>query len=338
MKEPDVNVVAPTLFNELHWNYWKTKVFVSAMQLGVFTQLTEGPADSTTLADRLGLSERTAPDFLDCLVAMGLLRRDAGVYTNTEESAQYFDRGTSHTYLGDVMLTEAGHLGNDLTAALRAERSREGASSAREFYDNTYADADRTASFQRAMTAMSYESGAALADRLPWGRYRTFVDVGCAEGAVGVHLLRAHPHLNGIGFDLPGARAGFEKYTAAHGLADRAVFQGGDFLRQPLPAADVVIFGHVLHNWDLDVKLHLLGQAHAALPPGGLVVVYEALIDDDRERNVVGLLLSLMMHLSLPGGFDYTPADCAEWLRETGFTDIRAEHLAGAEAMVVGCK
>ncbi|TQE22096.1 methyltransferase domain-containing protein [Streptomyces ipomoeae] len=308
------------------------------MRLGVFTTLAEEAADAATLADRLGVSERAAPDFLDCLVAMGLLRRDAGVYANTEESACYFDSSRSHSYLGEVMLTEAGHLGDDLTAALTAGRSREGASSAREFYDNTYADATRTASFQRAMTAMSYESGAALAERLPWERYRSFVDVGCAEGAVGVHLLREHPHLRGIGFDLPGARAGFEKYAAAHGLADRAVFEGGDFLRQSLPAADVVIFGHVLHNWDLDVKLRLLRQAHAALPPGGLVVVYEALIDDDRERNVVGLLLSLMMHLSLPGGFDYTSADCAGWLRETGFTDIRTEHLAGAEAMVVGCR
>ncbi|MEW9519741.1 methyltransferase [Streptomyces tubercidicus] len=330
--------VTPHLFNELHWNYWKTKVFVSAVQLDVFTELTKGPADSAALIDRLGLNEHAGRDYLDCLVAMGLLRREAGGYANTEESAEYFDRAKSHAYLGDVMLTEAAHLGDDLVAALTGGQSREGAASAREFYANTYADADRTRSFQRAMTAMSFASGAALAERLPWERHRSFVDIGCAEGAVGVHLLRRHPHLSGIGFDLPGARPGFETYVAAHGLAGRTVFQGGDFLSGPLPAADVVIFGHVLHNWDLDVKLALLRKAHAALPPGGLVVVYESLIDDERERNVVGLLLSLMMHLSLPGGYDYTSAECAGWLRETGFTDIRAEHLAGAEAMVVGCK
>ncbi|MFB6980791.1 methyltransferase [Streptomyces scopuliridis] len=329
---------SPHLFNELHWSYWRTKAFVSALQLDVFTELAKGPADATELTARLGLRAAQARDLLDALVAMGLLERGSSHYGNTAESDHYLDRNKPHTYLGDVMLNEAATLGADITAAVRDGRSREDASTAQEFYANTYADAERARSFQRAMTALSFTSGAALAKRLPWERYRTFVDVGCAEGAVGVHVLRRHPHLTGIGFDLPEARGGFESYAAEHEVAGRAEFRGGNFLAEPLPAADVVILGHVLHNWDLDVKRELLRKAHQALHPDGMVVVYEALIDDDRKRNTVGLLMSLMMHLSLPGGFDFTASDCVGWLRDAGFRSVRAEHLAGPESMMVGIR
>jgi len=96
--------------------------------------------------------------------------------------------------------------------------------------------------------------------------------------------------------------------------------------------------GHILHDWDLPTKKMLLAKAYAALPPGGSVVVFEALIDDERRQNAFGLLMSLNMLIETPGGFDYTAADCQGWMREVGFSETYAEHLVGPDSMVVGIK
>jgi hypothetical protein len=96
--------------------------------------------------------------------------------------------------------------------------------------------------------------------------------------------------------------------------------------------------GHILHDWNLDQKRMLLEKAFRALPTGGALIVFEALIDDERKQNVFGLLMSLNMLIETPGGFDYTGRDCTGWMRDVGFRDIRVEHLVGPDSMVVGFK
>jgi hypothetical protein len=155
---------------------------------------------------------------------------------------------------------------------------------------------------------------------------------------VPVELALAHPHLQAAGFDLPPVRPVFEAYVARRELAGRVGFHGGDFLREPLPSAQVLVMGHILHDWDLEVKRMLVAKAHAALPQGGALIVYDQMIDDERRENAPGLLMSLNMLIETPGGFDYTGADCIGWLREAGFTQIRQEPLAGPHSMVVGIK
>jgi len=82
----------------------------------------------------------------------------------------------------------------------------------------------------------------------------------------------------------------------------------------------------------------LLRKAYEALPANGALIVYEALIDDDRRENAFGLLMSLNMLIETPGGFHYTGADCRSWMRETGFRETRVEHLVGPDSMAVGIK
>ena len=125
---------------------------------------------------------------------------------------------------------------------------------------------------------------------------------------------------------------------AEQGLSDRVRFQAGNFFEDELPRADVIVMGHVLHDWDLAQKKLLLAKAFAALPKGGVVIVYDAIIDDDRRENAFGLLMSLNMLIETNGGFDYTGADCGAWMREAGFTETRIEHLVGPDSMVIGIK
>ena len=167
----------------------------------------------------------------------------------------------------------------------------------------------------------------ALATKFPWNQYATFLDVGTAEGCVPVQIAGAHPHLAATGLDLPILGAAFDAYVKDHDMSDRVRFVPGDFFVEPFPAADVLIMGRVLHNWDLATKFMLLEKAYAALPPGGALIVYERLIDDDRSASAAGLLSSLNMLIMTEGGFDFTAADCIGWMRETGFRETRWSHF-----------
>jgi O-methyltransferase domain len=126
--------------------------------------------------------------------------------------------------------------------------------------------------------------------------------------------------------------------VAAAGLSDRLCFHPGDFFADPLPPADVHALGHVLHDWDADGRRALLAKAHAALPEGGALIVYDAVIDDERRENASGLSMSLNMLIETPGGAGYAGADCCGWLREAGFREAYVEHLAGPDSMVVGIR
>ena len=121
-------------------------------------------------------------------------------------------------------------------------------------------------------------------------------------------------------------------------MSDRLRFEAGDFFKQPLPKADVVMMGHILHDWNLEQKQRLIQAAWDALPKGGSFIVYDTMIDNDRRSNAFGLLMSLNMLVETAGGFDYTPSDCTGWMKVAGFRETYVQHLVGADSMVIGIK
>ena len=180
------------------------------------------------------------------------------------------------------------------------------------------------------MTGISHGANMSIARKFPWAGYETFVDVGTAQGDLGAQMALANPHLAGTGFDLPDGRSrSCEEYLASVGVKDRVKFAAGDFFKDPLPKADVVLMGHILHDWDLPTKKMLIKKAFDAVPSGGALIVYEAIIDDDRSKNAFGLMMSLNMLIETPGGFDYTGADCSAWMKEAGFATTRVEPSSG---------
>jgi SAM-dependent methyltransferase len=332
--------VTPERIIQLGLGFWGSKALLSAVELGVFTVLAEGPAGADELRSRLGLHERSARDFLDALVALGMLERHDGAYANTPETGAFLDRGKS-SYVGG-MLEMANHrlypFWGWLTEALQTGQPQNEARTGGDFFAAIYDHPERLREFMHAMTGLSAGASHAIAERFPWQSYDTVLDLGCAEGGLLVVLAQTHPHLRGIGFDLPPVRDSFEGHVGSLGLADRLEFRGGDFFRDRLPAADVVTLGHILHDWGLPEKRALVRSAYEALPEGGAVVVYESMIDDERRENAFGLLMSLNMLIETPAGFDYTGADCRGWLEDVGFRETRVEHLIGPDSMVVGFK
>src|SRR5215218_5193303 len=333
--------VTPDYIMQLGLGFWASKTLLSAVELDLFTALAQGPATAEAVGERLRLHRRGARDFLDALVSLKVLERDAdGRYYNAPEAATFLDR-SKPSYMGGMLEMANARLypfWGSLTEALRTGRPQNEVKTGGDFFGALYADPGRLEGFLSAMSGLSLGAARAIARKFPWGDYETFVDVGGAQGGLPVQVALAHPHLAGGNFDLPEVGPVFEKYVAAHGLSERLKFYPGNFFKDPIRTADVLVMGHILHDWDLEKKRVLLKKAYDALPVGGALVVFEALIDDGRCENAMGLLMSLNMLIETPGGFDYTGADCRLWMRETGFRETRVEHLAGPDSMVVGIK
>jgi len=228
---------------------------------------------------------------------------------------------------------------NHLTEGLRTgELQNEAKGGGPSPFAALYAEPVRLRGFLAAMSGISHGANMTIARKFPWSHYKTFVDAGTAQGDLAVQVALANPHLKGTGLDLPVVQPIFEEYAAKNGVGDRVSFAAIDFFTGPLPKADVIMMGHILHDWDLAQKKQLVRTAFDALPAGGAFIAYDAIIDDERRQNAFGLLMSLNMLIETPGGFDYTGADCIGWMKEVGFTSARVEHLVGPDSMVIGIK
>jgi hypothetical protein len=333
---------SPAGLMQIGLGFWASKTLLSAVELGLFTELARSPATVEELMRLLGLHQRSARDFLDALVALGMLERDPqGRYRNTPETDLYLDR-TKPSYIGGLLEMANSRLygfWGSLTEALRTgEPQNEAKNSDADLFSGLYADPARLEQFLAAMSGASLGNAVAIARQFPWQNYSRFADIGCAQGASPVQIALAHPHLSGIGYDLPQVEPVFRRYVESRGLGSRVGFQAGDFFRDPLPEVEVLIMGQILHDWDLPQKQMLLAKAYGALPTGGVLIVYDAIIDDERRHNALGLLMSLNMLIETKGGFDYSGADCQQWMRQTGFRDTRVEALTGTHSMVIGFK
>jgi len=321
--------------------FWASKVLLTAVELGVFTELAKQPLDLEALQSRTGLHQRGARDFFDALVALGFLEREDSVYRNTAATDFYLDK-QKPSYIGGILEMANhrlypfwGRLGHALRTGKPQNEMRGGD---KPLFEELYSDPGRLKEFLAAMTGISHGANQAIAARFPWKDYKSFVDVGTAQGDLAVQVALANPHMTGVGFDLPPVAPIFDEYVKTFGLAGRVRFEAGSFFERPLPKADVVMMGHILHDWSLEEKRMLIARAYDALPEGGAFIVYDSIIDDERRKNVFGLLMSLNMLVETPGGFDYTGADCQRWLREAGFRETRQEHLVGPDSMVIGIK
>lgn len=327
----------PDTIQRLGGAFRASKAFLTAVELGVFTELARGPLSAEALAARIGIQPRASVDFFDALVALGILERDGSVYSNTPEADLYLDRG-KRTYIGGMaeMQGTAGYqLWGSLSSALRTGEPQ---TTARGNFDLLYEDPRRTKRFLAAMTGGTLATARAMAKLFPWDEYRTFIDIGTAQGCLPVEIALRHEHLTGGGFDLPPVGVHFDHYVASFDLGSRLRFFPGDLRVDPIPGADVLVLGNMLSDFDLEGKHELLRKAYCALPVGGALVVYESLIDDDRRRNAAALLTSLATLLHKTGAFGFTGSQCRSWMEDIGFVKTNIAPLEGPRAMVIGEK
>jgi len=335
----------PDAILQTAFSFWSSKVLLTAVEFGLFTALGERRLTAAELGAELGLHPRGTFDFFDSLVAMKFLERDGdgpeARYFNNPAGRLYLDR-TSDRYIGGILEMLNARLfkfWHDLPDALRTGRPQNEIKHGQKgIFEELYEELPKLEQFLGAMTGLSRINFEAFAEKFDFGPFRTLCDVGGASGLLSIEVAKRHPHIRCTSFDLPPVEAIARKHIAAAGVADRVGTAVGDFFKDPLPQADLITMGMILHDWNLEKKMHLIRSAYAALPPGGALVAIEALIDDARRENLQGLLMSLNMLIEFGDAFDYSGADFIGWCSEAGFSRFEVIHLAGPSSAAIAYK
>ncbi|MFD9432709.1 methyltransferase [Streptomyces sp. NPDC060002] len=321
------------------WSFFRSRLLTAAMDLGVFSALGDGSLGAEELAGRTGLHPRGARDFLDALASIGLLLREDGRFRNSPGTLRHLlpDR---EGFVGGFLQMTTELMGSDqnsLTGLLRHGTARNQGAGGEVPFTKIFHDPSRLAQFLSAMDSFSGAVAEELAQVFDWSCHATFSDVGGGRGNLAAHLAAAHPGLTGTVLDRPSMAEHFDRLVAERGVEKQLRFVGADFLTAELPRADVLILGSVLHDWPMEQRAELLRKAHDAVHDGGSLVVYDTMLDDERQ-HADSLMLSLIMMLQSAQAGGYSPAECGAWMTDAGFTVERVVRLPALTTAVIGRK
>ena len=337
--------LSPARIMEVGMGFWPARTLLTAIKLGVFTELGSRPRSGRELQAKLGLHPRSNPDFFDTLVALNFLERDGdgeeARYYNTPEAAAFLDRNSSQFMGGflemahDRLYPFWGNLVDGLKSGAPQNELKNGGPG---MFEELYSEPERLEQFMDAMAGISVGNFRVFAEKFDFSKYNTLTDVGGATGLLSMLVAQSHPHMTCTTTDLPAATEIARRRIAGAGLGERVKAEPIDFFRDPIPSADVVTMGMILHDWNLEKKMHLIRSAYDALPEGGAFVVIENLIDDARRQNAFGLMMSLNMLIEFGDAFDFTGADFDRWCREVGFRRTEIVPLDGPASAGVAYK
>jgi hypothetical protein len=335
----------PSRIMQVGMGFWPAKTLLSAVELGVFTKLGEKPMTAAELGRSLGLAPRGWYDFFDALVALGFLEREGqgpeARYSNGEEAAAFLDRNRPGYMAGFLEMCSARlyRFWGDLTDGLRTGAPQnELKHGGHSMFEELYKEPARLEQFMQAMAGISAGNFRAFAQKFDFSRYHTMADIGGATGQLSIFVAQKHAHMRCTSYDLPAVESIARRTIERAGVADRVQTGALDFFAQPIPRADVVTMGMILHDWNLEKKMHLIRSAYAALPEGGVFVAIENIIDDARRQNVFGLMMSLNMLIEFGDAFDFSGADFAGWCKEAGFRRTEILPLGGPASAAIAYK
>lgn len=345
MTTANASALTPARIMETGMAFWPARTLLTAVKLGVFTELGSDAKTGEELRVALGLHPRSTPDFFDTLVALRFLERDGdgetAAYRNTSETAAFLDRN-SPMFMGGFLEMAHDRLyryWGDLDQALKTgSPQNETKDGGKGIFEALYSNPEQLEQFMDAMAGISIGNFQAFADKFDFSKYKTMTDVGGATGLLSMCVARRHPHMTCVSTDLPPATEIATRKIAEAGLSGRVKTQPIDFFKDEIPPADVVTMGMILHDWNLEKKMMLIRKAYDALPEGGAFVVVETIIDDARRENAFGLMMSLNMLIEFGDAFDFTGADFDKWCREVGFKRTEVIHLAGPASAGVAYK
>ncbi|MEV0269296.1 methyltransferase [Hamadaea sp. NPDC050747] len=337
-------MITPTPLMRLVTGFWSFKTLAVAVELDLFTRIAGGRVVTVAdLRDELGLADRPADMLLAACASLGLLDRDGDGYRNSAIAEEFLVAGRPYYFGGQVRYCDVKTYlpWHRIGEALRDDRPLTwDPDTDRSAFET--GDPAMLAEFWEAMFSTSIFTARTLASAYDFGPHSRLLDVGGGGGAYPIELCRNFGHLKAAVLDLPHVCEIAAGKIAAAGLADRIETVPGDFRADPaLPAGyDVLLLSMILHDWDEATNRDLLAKCYAALPPDGVLIISELLLNADRTGPAEAALMGMNMIVETEGGRNYSDVEYATWLTETGFADVRVVPLnaPGANGVVIARK
>ena len=342
------NQPSPASIMQIGSGFWASKVLLSAIKFQLFSKLDEKESmTARQIRETLNLkcTDIHLYDFLDALAGFGFLTRkgllESAVYSNSIH-ADAFLVIDKPAYIGGMleMLNNRlyqfwGNLEEGLLTGLPQNEIKAGEDN---LFDELYKSPQRLLEFINAMGSIQIGNFNAFAQLFDFSKYKTLTDVGGCGAVLSTTVAKHQPHMKCISFDLPVVEPIAKEKISKTAFSDRVITASGNFFTDPFPKADVVVMGNILHDWDEAKKLALLQKANDALPEGGAFVAIENVIDDDRSKNVFGMMMSLNMLIETGTGFDYTFSSFNKWAKSVGFKSTSIVPLTGPASAAIAYK
>ncbi len=302
---------------ELSGSHWPSCALQAAVELGVFTALGDQSSGAEDLAGRLGCDRRALEMLLDALAAMRLLEKEGGRYANVPSARRYL-AGDSPEYLGNI-LKHHFHLLESWSGLDRAVRSGQPLRDSSRWSQEAWRE-----SFLLGMVDLARQVAPRLLPHIDLAGRRRLLDLGGGPGAWAGHFCRHNPQLRATVVDLPATRPYAQRIIGEFGLADRIDFQAADFLAEEIPGRyDAAWLSHILHGEGPEGCAEILRKAVSVLEPGGMILVHEFILDDDRRGPPFAALFSLNMLLATTSGQSYTEQEIGAMLSRAGVSQVR---------------
>ncbi len=340
-----MNPIDPSKIMQIGLGFWASKTLLTAVNMNLFTYLAQGEKSGKQIQESLGLHDRSLYDFLDTLVALQFLNRtgikETASYSNSDDADFFLDKNKL-TYLGGLLEMANNRLypfWNNLEEALKTgEQQNESKGGGASMFEAIYSNPDTLKEFLHAMGGIQAGNFNNFAQNFDFSNINTHCDIGGAGGNLCVHIAKNNEHVNCLSFDLPPVFPIANDNFNHLGLENRIKAVAGDFFSDDMPKADLITMCNVLHDWGLNDKKMLISKAFDALPENGTLAVIENVIDNERNKNAFGLMMSLNMLIETSEGFDYSFSDIESWAKEIGFKSVKLMPLTGPTSAVIAVK
>jgi (2Fe-2S) ferredoxin/2-polyprenyl-3-methyl-5-hydroxy-6-metoxy-1,4-benzoquinol methylase len=326
----DAAGMLPDDFHQAVRGFQPSRVLLTAIEMDVFTAVGDG-GKCDDVAASLGTDHRATEMLLDALVALEVLRKQDGTYSNTPMSERYLVAGAPDDARAALMHT--AHLWRRWSTL--TECVRKGTSV-------TYRDmAQRGDDWTTAFIAAMHRNAAARAPHVVrvagLEGARRMLDVGGGSGAYAIAFARASRDLRVEVLDLPAVLPIAQGHIEEAGLSDRITTRAGDLRSDDLGSGfDLILLSAICHMLGPAANQNLLERCFAALTPRGRLLIQDFILEPDRTSPRSGALFALNMLVGTQEGSTYTRDEYGSWLGSVGFVDIDYFALPGPTALILG--
>ena len=201
-------------------------------------------------------------------------------------------------------------------------------------FDAIFGDPEIASDFNNAMSCLSRMIAPALLDAYDFSGISTLVDVAGGHGAVLCEVLSRYPKMKGILFDMPNVIQEATCHICNLNMDDRCQAISGDFFDYVPAGADAYYMQHILHDWDNQPALKILGNCRRALQgnPEGVLLIVDSVVPQTAAPHP-GKWLDLEM-LLMPGGRERTEPEWHDLLNQGGFEIARIIPMKAADSVI----